>query len=86
MLIRGNSTVLMLRANITLMKPSPQNDMWPKRVMRLRKEEYPPIHPSWWKNNPMMAPEITPASMPIHPARRLRLAISIVMFRRTGEG
>src|SRR5512142_2843669 len=32
MLIIGNATALTLRANITLMKPSPQNDMWPKRA------------------------------------------------------
>jgi hypothetical protein len=75
----GTSTVLTLRANMMLMKPSPQNEMWPKRVIRLRKEEYPPIHLSWWKNNPIVAPDITPPSMPSHPTRRLRRAISIAV-------
>src|SRR5512135_867650 len=43
-LSRGSSTVLTLKANIIFRKPSPQNEMWPSRVIRLRKEEYPSIH------------------------------------------
>jgi hypothetical protein len=34
--ILGNSSALTLTADITLRKPSPQKEMWPKRVMRQR--------------------------------------------------
>lgn len=72
------SSAFTLRAKSMLMNPRPQNEICPKRVIRLRKEEYPPIHSSRWKNKPMIAPLIAPASIAIHPARRLGAAISMV--------